>query len=587
MNLGSVACRVQTADRMDRLLVRPASPDELYALAGRLRSALPDVRLDGRAVAVLAAHAGALLDGVPGIQLEWTESAGRFAANRRRARLVHARVRDEVERIKAGGAAVASECLRDLDDAGILDAHQRVNVAAMTVAGSPGLAVFDEQGAGKTVTLIFGFDLLVKRREADLALVIAPKSMVPEWPRDLARFKSDLYRSAVLSGSRREKIASLRRGADFYVTNFETAISLEDELTALLRARDGRAILAIDESFFVKNLDAKRTQAVRRLREWCDRAFVLCGTPAPNRPHDLIEQFNIVDLGITFDGIDVPEAPDEAVPVVQAAVDARGLSVRHLKRDVLPNLPGKAFERVLVPLQPLQKRLYDGALRNLLLDVQSTNEAAFQKQIASFLARRMALLQICSHPSMVADAYAETPAKLIALDAIVEDLVERRGEKVIIWSFFRHSVEAITQRFERFGAVRYDGSVGSVDERRDAVRRFQEDDVTRVFVGNPAAAGAGLTLHRARIAIYESQSNQAAHYLQSLDRIHRRGQEREVEYLVLLADGTIELDEYERLLAKERTAQALLGDHVDAPPMRERMLHELTIAAARAGIPMG
>ena len=63
-----------------------------------------------------------------------------------------------------------------------------------------------------------------------------------------------------------------------------------------------------------------------------------------------------------------------------------------------------------------------------------------------------------------------------------------------------------------------------------------------VFVANPAAAGAGLTLHRARVAIYESLSNQAAHYLQSLDRIHRRGQKREVEYVVMLCDGTLEID---------------------------------------------
>jgi SNF2 family DNA or RNA helicase len=77
-------------------------------------------------------------------------------------------------------------------------------------------------------------------------------------------------------------------------------------------------------------------------------------------------------------------------------------------------------------------------------------------------------------------------------------------------------------------------------------------------------------------------SNQAAHYLQSLDRIHRRGQQRDVEYLIVMADGSIEIDEYERLLAKERTAQGLLGDHVDAPSTRDRLLHDLTAAADRA-----
>ena len=71
-----------------------------------------------------------------------------------------------------------------------------------------------------------------------------------------------------------------------------------------------------------------------------------------------------------------------------------------------------------------------------------------------------------------------------------------------------------------------------------------------LFVGDPGAAGAGLTLHRARYAVYESMSNQAAHYLQSLDRIHRRGQDRPVEYLVLLCDETIESPEYERIPAQ-------------------------------------
>lgn len=579
--------RVATTEHMDQLLVAPRRPEDLYALAGELRAALGQLRLEGRTVAVPAMRTPLLLSTLPRVVLTWTEPARRFAENRLRAQRHHANVREAIERIKMGGADVARGLVGDLDDAARLDGHQLVNVAAMTVRNGPGLCLFDEQGAGKTVTLIFAFDLLVKRQEADLVLVVAPKSMVPEWPRDLARFKGDLYTSAILSGSRRAKVQTLRDGADFFVTNFETAVSLEDELASLLRARDGKAVLAVDESFYAKNLDAKRTQAIRRLREWCGRAYVLCGTPAPNSPHDLVQQFNIVDYGVTFDGTTIPDGRAEAAPVVQAAVASKGLVVRHLKRDVLPDLPGKSFERVLVQLQPQQRRLYEGVLRNLIVDLQAADDDTFKRQLASFLARRMALLQICSHPRMIADAYEETPAKLLALDAILADLVDRRKEKVIVWSYFRHSVEEIAARYRRFGSVRFDGSVETVEERREAVRKFQENDETRVFVANPAAAGAGLTLHRARVAIYESMSNQAAHYLQSLDRIHRRGQGREVEYLVLLVDGSIELEEYERLLGKERTAQHLLGDHVDPPHTRDQMLEELTEAAHRLQIEVG
>jgi SNF2 family DNA or RNA helicase len=96
-----------------------------------------------------------------------------------------------------------------------------------------------------------------------------------------------------------------------------------------------------------------------------------------------------------------------------------------------------------------------------------------------------------------------------------------------------------------------------------------------IFLGNPAAAGAGLTLHSARYAVYESLSNQAAHYLQSLDRIHRRGQDRDVRYITLLARGTIEEVEYARLREKANAQADLLGDPPAQAPTRRMMLADL------------
>lgn len=444
----------------------------------------------------------------------------------------------------------------------------------MTVPGSYGLCVFDEQGVGKTVTLIFAIDVLAARDEVDRVLIVAPKSMVAEWPEDFRRFKGDLYPVAMVSGTRRQKRAAIGSGADVLVTYFETTISMEDELRAWLRHRDGRAVLVVDESFYAKSLDAQRTRALRRLREWCGRAFVLCGTPAPNAPQDLVQQFNIVDFGLTFAGVEVPDDREAARPIVQRAIDERGLFVRHLKQDVLPDLPAKRFHRILLPLAPDQRRLYAGALHGLVLDLHTTDDATFQRRLGSFLARRAALLQVCSNPVAVAAGYTEVPAKLRALDDLLEEVIAHKGEKVVLWSFYTASLAAIVTRYGRFNPVRYDGSVVDVAERREAVRRFQGDDETMLFVANPAAAGTGLTLHRARVAVYESMSNQAAHYLQSLDRVHRRGQTRDVEYLVLLCDDTIEVEEYERLIRKERTAQALLGDQVNEPVTRETMLVE-------------
>jgi SNF2 family DNA or RNA helicase len=575
-----IVADVRVGDALDGLYLGIRDRDRSADLLTRLKRKAGNVALRRSASGIFipSALAGAL-DKIDGVDLRWTSEARQFLANRLAASAAFAGNVEALHRLKAAGAAASSGEVADSEGLEILDAHQVLNVAAMTIKDGLGLCVFDEQGAGKTVTLIFAFDLLASRNEADRVLIIAPKSMVPEWPKDFGRFRPDLYRVAIVSGSAREKRRLLQEDPDVIVTNFETAVNMEAELTALLRSRPGRTVLAVDESFFIKSLDAQRTRAIRRLREWCGRAFVLCGTPAPNNPRDLVQQFSLVDYGLAFDGVDVPQDRAEAGPVVQDVIEGRGLFIRHLKSQVLPDLPAKSFQRVFVPLAPEQARLYGQLLNDLVADVERTDERKFGREFTNFLARRSALLQLCSNPSAIFPDYTETPAKITALDGLIEQLMGA-GEKVVIWSFYTKSISRIVERYAPHGAMRYDGKVSDVDERRETVRRFQEDDSSMILVANPAAAGAGLTLHRARFAIYESLSNQAAHYLQSLDRIHRRGQNRAVEYLVLLGDKTIETQEYERLMAKEAAAQSLLGDLVSEPISRDIFLGEAKAAAA-------
>lgn len=574
----AVTADVRVSDKLDHLVVTPRRSADRHRVNGLLREKLPeaDIRPTSNGACLLPVDAGTLLGVDGGVDLRWRPEARLFAENRHRVQGARNEIHELVNGVLSGGRHAAEGRLPDVKgELDVLDDHQVVNVAAMTVSDGYGMCVFDEQGAGKTVTQIFAFDVLVDRDEVDFALIVAPKSMVPEWPRDFERFKGGLYKVGVVTGSRKEKRGALASGADVLVTNFETVVSMEQEVQALLSRYQGRAVLIVDESFYAKSLDAKRTRSLRRLRERCGRAFVLCGTPAPNSPHDLVQQFNLVDFGLTFAGVEVPKDRSEARPVVKRAIEERGIYARHLKSDVLPALPPKAFNRVLLSLQPEQEEAYAAALDDLILDLRSVDESEFRRHLTSFLARRSALLQICSNPAPLIKGYSETPTKLLALDDLLEELILRRDEKVVLWSFYTASIQSIVTRYSKFSPARYDGSVSDVGERREAVRKFQEDDETMLFVANPAAAGAGLTLHRAHYAVYESMSNQAAHYLQSLDRIHRRGQEREVEYFVLLCERTIEVNEYERLTGKERDAQSLLGDQVEQPVTKEALLNEI------------
>lgn len=578
--VSQTAADVRVGDGLDGLYLTGRDSRDAIGLLATVKAALGgsnSVRRSANGVFVPHQLAGQL-ERTDDLILRWTPEARRFVENRRLASEVFDEAVRHVQRLKAEGSGAARAEVDDSAGLAVLDAHQVLNVAAMTIKEGFGLCVFDEQGAGKTVTLIYAFDLLAARNEADRVLIIAPKSMVPEWPKDFGRFRPDLYRIAVVSGSAREKRRVLQDDPEVLVTNFETAVTMEEELSALLRSRPGRTVLAVDESFFIKSMDARRTRAIRRLREWCGRAYVLCGTPAPNAPQDLVQQFSLVDFGLAFEGVEVPTDRAEAAPVVQSVIDQRGLYTRHLKAEVLPDLPAKSFQRIFVPLARQQRRLYEHTLNELVSDIEQTDEKEFGRRYANFLARRSALLQLCSNPSAIDPSYSETPAKLEALDAVVSRLMSA-NEKVLVWSFYTQSITAIVERYKAHGAMRYDGQVTDIDTRRETVRRFQEDNESMILVANPAAAGAGLTLHRARFAVYESLSNQAAHYLQSLDRIHRRGQQRDVEYLILLCDKTLEIQEYERLVTKELAAQSLLGDVVTPPPTRDTFLKEARAAA--------
>ncbi|MCZ7421918.1 DEAD/DEAH box helicase [Verrucosispora sp. WMMA2121] len=507
------------------------------------------------------------------VSVRWAPDARRLVMNRSGVAEAAPVVRAAYARVRDGGAAVARKMISDGALSGRLDDHQAANVAMLTSPKTWGGCVFDEQGTGKTVTLIATFDVLVERQLTDTLLVVAPKSMVGEWQQEFGRFTGDLYRTAVAEGDRHGKTRTLFSGADVIVMNFETLVALQDEVVRL--ARRTRLTLVVDESFNVKNPEASRTRAAATVREWCTHAFVLCGTPAPNSAADVVAQFDLVDFGYTFRGLRLDRDKGVAARQIGQRLEDTGLFVRNVKSVVLPDLPSKSFTEVEVVLAPQQQAAYDAALHDLIVDLENVDDEAYAREITSYLERRAALLRICADPSPVVPGYDELPAKIAALDELLGHLVGERGEKVVVWSFYRSSLDRIARRYASMGLVRIDGSVTDASERRQAVHRFQHDPDVSIFLGNPAAAGAGLTLHSARYAVYESLSNQAAHYLQSLDRIHRRGQQRDVRYVTLIARETLEEVEYERLRAKADAQADLLGDPFTPAPTRRMMLEDL------------
>jgi SNF2 family DNA or RNA helicase len=168
-------------------------------------------------------------------------------------------------------------------------------------------------------------------------------------------------------------------------------------------------------------------------------------------------------------------------------------------------------------------------------------------------------------------------AKFRALKAIIEDVGVVKGQKAVIWTSYLDSIDSIVD-FVRSCGLSAESITGDVvpSERTEIVKRFQGDGDPRVLVCNPAAAGAGITLTKASNAIYMSYPSQAAHFLQSIDRIHRRGQTaQETKFHFLVFGGTIEDRELARLYQKEETQAELLGDFYQLPKTIEEFLAEI------------
>ena len=456
----------------------------------------------------------------------------------------------------------------------ILDPHQGIASNAMSVPGLSGLCLFDEQGTGKTVSLLAAFDIMKNNGEVECAVVIAPKTLQENWKKEALRFLPSPATISIIDGNKEVRYRELQKKADLYIVTYETLGFDLPHFISLAKTR--KVFLVADESFFVKNPDSRRSKTAREFRRHCVRAVVLCGSPAPNTPMDLVNQFDIADNGYTFGETVIPEDGEARKETIGNLIESRGVYLRRTKELVLPDLPKKVFHIVPVRMEPKQALLYSTTKKELVLFLRTLDNRTFRRSLTTYFQKRAALLQICVSPSLIDPLVTDVPGKYLALDRLLSTEIQGKNNKVVVWSVYTKTVDDLIDRYRMYNPVRVDGTVTGTSLRQEMINRFQNDPQTKLFVGNPMAAGAGVTLHSAHIAVYLSFSNQAAHYMQSLDRVHRRGQTASsVEYFFLVCQGTIEQNELERLVSKQKNQSDLFGDFSGESPSLESALHEV------------
>jgi SWI/SNF-related matrix-associated actin-dependent regulator 1 of chromatin subfamily A len=422
------------------------------------------------------------------------------------------------------------------------------------------VALFDEQGLGKTKIIIDSLCASMKNGEVEGVLVVSPMSLLYNWEQEV--LKHSFLIPIVLKGTEREKRYKFLTGANFYITNYEAVIAELERIKRFCRSR--KVAIVLDESARIKEPTTKTAQSLFKLRPYSTKRIIITGTPVANNPVDLWSQFFFLDDGALLGG-DFKEFkarynekhPDysEALSELRRTISEH--SIRRCKDDVL-ELPEKKFINFYVTLRGEQLKLYSQLKEELRIEVQDMGGHTIIDEAVNILKKLLRLTQIASNPVLVDKGYTAVPAKFAILEDLLKEIATK-DEKAIVWTSFVENITILKSRLKQYNPLIIYGDV-PVKDRADAVKAFQESEKNRIMIANPAAAREGLTLTRANNAIYLDRNFNLVDYLQSQDRIHRISQTKECTIFKILAKGTI--DEYiDRVIdVKKEIAGYVQGD---------------------------
>lgn len=407
----------------------------------------------------------------------------------------------------------------------------------------------DDQGLGKTIQSLWYFKRHPQLRPL---LIVCPAVVKYSWQAEVHRVLH--CASEVLEGRNRKR--KLPSPADVVIVNYE----ILPTYTKAMREWGIRGLI-IDEVQYVKNHKARRTRAVRRVSQWEDVEAVigLSGTPMKSRPIELWSSLRIIlpDLfpsrveyawryckprhtrwGWKFDGATNSR---ELNRILRSEV-----MIRRRKRDVLPELPDKIRKVVPLALPKKAMREFRAAQEDFLGWLRRISPARAKRAKRSqaltkvgYLLRLAAKLKLPQCMEWIDEFHRANPSKkLIALT-----------ENTFV-------VQALSQRYPR--SVVVDGKVKGI-KRQEAVRKFQRNKGTWLFIGNRRAAGVGITLTASDTVVNMDFPWTPGDLDQGEDRAHRIGQTSTVWSYFLVARGTTEED----LLRLLRKKSDVLNDVLD------------------------
>lgn len=387
----------------------------------------------------------------------------------------------------------------------------------------PRLALFDEQGTGKTVQAL----AWLRYHGLLPALIVVTSSTKAQWA---ANYKSWLGRDdvEVLSG---ESSWELEPGKS-YVINWDILYKWErSPLRKNLYAQGFKALIG-DEVQAIGNRTSQRTRAFMRLATRIPCLLAMSGTPARSRPVQLWPVLHCIDpqtfpdfyayanrycnpketpYGTKYEGI-------TNAPELHSLLSARTL--RRTKAEVMSFLPPKIITTVPCAVDKAKMADY--------------REQAKKAREATEFERSAAIAGLFqSAYELKADACKQWIMDFLSTD-----------EKLLVFAWHHAVVNDIANFLasKEIGVRILTGETSSAQRER-IKEDFINDESVRVIVANIQSAGVGIDgLQKAcsNCCFVEFTAAPTDHW-QAEDRLHRGGQAVPVNVYYLVAPRTIDV----------------------------------------------
>jgi len=390
--------------------------------------------------------------------------------------------------------------------------HQKTTAAFLSLRDRA--FCFNEAGTGKTSSVIWAADYLMKQGLVRRVLVICPLSiMYSAWQADI--FKTAMHRTvAVAYGDANKRKKVLNGAYEFVIINYDGVSIVSDDICKL-----GFDLIVVDEANAYKTATTKRWKTLAKIMTPSTKLWMLTGTPASQSPLDAFGLARLVAPGnvpkyftawrdkvmhqvTRFKWVPKPHAKKEVFSALQPAI-------RFTKAECL-DLPEVTYQTREIELTPQVKRYYRGIKDQML--VQAAGEQISAVNAAAKLTK---LLQI-SGGAVYSDTHEVVEFDVSPrLNALMEVLDETE-HKVIIFVPFKHTIELVAKHLNDQGVTNeiINGEVAA-KERSNIINRFQTTEFPRVLIIQPQSASHGVTLTAADTVVFWSPVMSVETYLPS------------------------------------------------------------------------